>query len=271
MVHNLGVVRHQARPPPSPSATKPVHHQARPPPSPSATKPEGRKMIAHGASRWEHIGRPPSPGTGRKSMPHNSASLLLHVVFSTKDRASDLSPELAARLFPYMAGIVRERKGVRLIIHGPADHVHLLVYVVATESIADLLRVVKTNSSRSVHEQFPEHKRFGWQAGYGAFTVSGSRAADVTDYIAAQQEHHRRVSFTRGIPDIPEEAWHSTRCARPLGLRPAFRPVPGLAIPDTLFHTAHAVGWYLSPCELEKCRNSRARPPGLSFRMPGRT
>jgi hypothetical protein len=54
---------------------------------------------------------------------------------------------------------------------------------------------VKTNSSRWVHEQFPEHKRFGWQAGYGAFTVSGSRAAAVTDYIAAQQVHHFRVSF----------------------------------------------------------------------------
>ena len=57
------------------------------------------------------------------------------------------------------------------------------------------MRVVKTNSSRWIHEQFPEHKRFGWQAGYGAFTVSGSWAADVKNYIVAQQEHHRRVSF----------------------------------------------------------------------------
>jgi len=128
-------------------------------------------------------------------MPHSFASLLVHAVFSTKNRSCDLSPQLAARLFPYMAGIVRERKSVPLIINGPADHVHLLVYVAATESIADLMRVVKTNSSRCIHEQFPEHERFGWQAGYGAFTVSGSRAADVTSYIAAQQEHHRRVSF----------------------------------------------------------------------------
>jgi hypothetical protein len=118
-------------------------------------------------------------------MPHSFTSLLAHVVFSTKDRVSDLSPGLAARLFPYMAGIVR----------GPADHVHLLVYVPAKESIADLLRVVKTNSSRWVHEQFPEHRRFAWQAGYAAFTVSASRAADVAGYIAAQQEHHRQVSF----------------------------------------------------------------------------
>ena len=132
-------------------------------------------------------------------MPHTFASLLVHIIFSTKDHAPDLSPQLAARLFPYMAGIVKERKGVPVIINGPADHVHLLVYVPATQSMADLLRVLKTNSSRWVHEQFPEHKRFGWQAGYGAFTVSASRASDVTDYIATQQEHHRRVSFEEGF------------------------------------------------------------------------
>ena len=128
-------------------------------------------------------------------MPHTFASLLVHVIFSTKNRMPDLSPELADRLFPYMGGIVRERKGIPLIVNGPVDHVHLLVSLPATESIADLLRVVKTNSSRWVHEQFPAQEKFAWQAGYGAFTVSGSRTADVTAYIAAQQEHHRRVSF----------------------------------------------------------------------------
>jgi len=128
-------------------------------------------------------------------MPHSFASLLVHVIFSTKNRAPDLSPELAGRLFPYMGGIVRERKGSPLIINGPADHVHMLVSIPATESIAELLRVVKTNSSRWVHEPFPAHKRFAWQVGYGAFTVSGSRTADVKNYIATQQEHHRRVSF----------------------------------------------------------------------------
>jgi REP element-mobilizing transposase RayT len=128
-------------------------------------------------------------------MPHSFASLLIHAIFSTKNRAPDLSPEIAGRLFPYMGGIVRERKGVPLIINGPADHVHLLVSIPTNESMAELLRVVKTNSSRWVHEQFPCKKRFRWQAGYAAFTVSGSRVADVTDYIAGQQEHHRRVSF----------------------------------------------------------------------------
>jgi REP element-mobilizing transposase RayT len=128
-------------------------------------------------------------------MPHSFTSLLVHAIFSTKNRAPELSPEIAGRLFPYMGGIVSERKGVPLIINGPADHVHLLVSIPAIESIAELLRVVKANSSRWVHEQFPAQRRFGWQAGYAAFTVSGSRAADVKEYIAGQQEHHRRVSF----------------------------------------------------------------------------
>jgi REP element-mobilizing transposase RayT len=128
-------------------------------------------------------------------MPHTFTCLLVHVIFSTKDRAPDLSPELAARLFPYMGGIVREGKGTALIINGPADHVHLLLSIPATVSIADMLRVLKANSSRWVHEQFPGRKRFGWQAGYGAFTVSGSRLDDVRNYIASQEEHHRKVSF----------------------------------------------------------------------------
>ena len=128
-------------------------------------------------------------------MPHTFASLLVHVVFSTKDRAPDLSGELPGRLFPYLGGIVRELNGVALSVNGPADHVHLLLSIPAALSVADLLRVLKTNSSRWVHEQFPVQKGFAWQAGYGAFTVSGSRLEQVRDYIAAQQAHHRRVSF----------------------------------------------------------------------------
>ena len=128
-------------------------------------------------------------------MPHTFTCLLAHAIFSTKDRTPDLSPDLAARLFPYMGGIVRECKGTALIVNGPADHVHLLLSIPATATIADMLRVLKTNSSRWVHEQFAGRKGFGWQTGYGAFTVSGSRSDDVRNYIASQVEHHRRVSF----------------------------------------------------------------------------
>jgi len=94
---------------------------------------------------------------------------------------------------------VRELKGTSLIINGPADHVHLLLAIPPSESLASLLRVLKTNSSRWVHEQVPERKRFGWQTGYGAFSVSSSRVEAVRNYIAAQEAHHRKVSFEEEI------------------------------------------------------------------------
>jgi REP element-mobilizing transposase RayT len=128
-------------------------------------------------------------------MPHAFASLLTHAIFSTHKREPTLTPELVGRLFPYMGGIVRDLKGTALVINGPVDHVHLLLSLPTSLSIAELVRVLKANSSRWVHEQFPERRLFGWQAGYAAFTVSNSRLEPVRQYIAAQQEHHRKVTF----------------------------------------------------------------------------
>jgi REP element-mobilizing transposase RayT len=75
------------------------------------------------------------------------------------------------------------------------DHVHLLVRLYKQLSVADGLRLVKTNSSKWVHETFPEHQAFAWQAGYGAFTVSLSGLPEVKSYLARQAEHHRTRSF----------------------------------------------------------------------------
>jgi REP element-mobilizing transposase RayT len=127
-------------------------------------------------------------------MGHTYTSLIYHVVFSTKSRAPMITPDLSMRLFPYIFGIVRQF-GVPIIVNGTADHVHLLVSLRPATSISELLRVVKTNSSRWVHEQYPERRRFGRESGYGAFSVSGSRVPTVREYIASQQERHRKVSF----------------------------------------------------------------------------
>jgi REP element-mobilizing transposase RayT len=127
-------------------------------------------------------------------MGHTYTSLIYHVVFSTKSRAPMITPDLSMRLFPYIFGIVRQF-GVPIIVNGTADHVHLLVSLRPAISISELVRVVKTNSCRWVHEQYPERRRFGWESGYGAFSVSGSKAAHVRDYITSQQERHRRISF----------------------------------------------------------------------------
>ena len=107
--------------------------------------------------------------------------LLNHLIFSTKERRPSLKPEIRPRLFSYMGGIIRDVGGKALIINGTSDHVHLLVSMPATSSIAEVMRIVKGKSSAWVHEQFPSRGTFAWQAGYGAFSVSHSHIDTVTN------------------------------------------------------------------------------------------
>ena len=80
-------------------------------------------------------------------------------------------------------------------INAVADHVHALIRMPSDVSPAEMMRVVKTNSSRWVHEQWPAQESFVWQTGYGAFSVSESNLDQVREYIARQEEHHKRMTF----------------------------------------------------------------------------
>ena len=128
-------------------------------------------------------------------MSHTYTNLLTHVIFSTKDRRPYLDADLKPALFPYMGGIIRETGGKALSINGPTDHVHLLVSLPPNTALADTVRMVKANSSRWVHQKWASREAFAWQSGYGAFSVSQSNMEDVLQYIAAQEEHHKRISF----------------------------------------------------------------------------
>ena len=128
-------------------------------------------------------------------MGHTYASLLSHCIFSTKDRQPQITPKLAPELFAYMGGIVRSLNGVALLINGVPDHVHMLVSLPPTLAMADAMRLVKANSSKWVHETYPDQGAFSWQTGYGAFSVSRSNRVAVEAYIAKQEEHHRAVTF----------------------------------------------------------------------------
>jgi REP element-mobilizing transposase RayT len=128
-------------------------------------------------------------------MPHTYTNLLDHMIFSTKDRAPSLDAELKSRLFPYMGGIMRNLNGVALSINGPADHVHILGSLPPTAAPSDFIGTLKANSSGWVHKTFPGRQDFKWQVGYAAFSVSCSVKQTVLDYIAKQEEHHRKVSF----------------------------------------------------------------------------
>lgn len=125
-------------------------------------------------------------------MSHTCGNILLHLVFSTRERRPLMKPEFRDDLFAYLGGIIREMHGTALIINGTIDHVHILMRARPSHSPAEIARVVKTNSSCWIRERCPE---FGWQTGYGVFSVSESNVAAVTKYIASQEEHHKKHSF----------------------------------------------------------------------------
>jgi len=106
-----------------------------------------------------------------------------------------LTPALQQRLWPYLGGIARENKMKALAIGGVEDHVHLLISLPATLSIAKTVQLLKGNSSKWIHETFPELAKFEWQEGYGAFSIGVSGIDDTTAYIHQQAEHHRKTTF----------------------------------------------------------------------------
>jgi putative transposase len=125
-------------------------------------------------------------------MGHTYSNLLVHIIYSTKDRAPFITPDLKPRLYSYIGGIVRNLDGVLVEIGGIEDHVHLFVRFPPKLAIAELVGKVKSNSSKWAKREVPD---FAWQAGYAPFSVSESAAADVQRYILNQEEHHRTMSF----------------------------------------------------------------------------
>ena len=119
----------------------------------------------------------------------------MHCVFSTKERRKLITPEMQQRLWPFVGGIAKENHMKAIAVGGIADHIHLLLSLPATMSIAKAMQLIKGGSSKFVHETFPEHRNFAWQEGYGAFSVSISHIEETVAYIHRQAEHHRKKTF----------------------------------------------------------------------------
>jgi putative transposase len=128
-------------------------------------------------------------------------SLHYHLVFSTKGRQPLIDATWRARLHEYLGGTISGLGGVSQGVGGVADHVHLLVGLKATHCLADVLRELKKASSVWVHEQIGV-KAFAWQEGYAAFTVSATARPAVREYIANQEEHHRRKTFREELVEM---------------------------------------------------------------------
>jgi putative transposase len=127
-------------------------------------------------------------------MSQSLARVLIHLVFSTKDRQPWIPQELAAELHNYLGGIHRGLDCPAIEINSQPDHVHILFVLARTRALCDVIAEVKRGSSVWIQERatLPE---FHWQAGYGAFSVSQSNVPAVRAYIRNQAEHHRQRTF----------------------------------------------------------------------------
>ena len=119
----------------------------------------------------------------------------MHCTFSTKERYPWINSDLESRLWPYIGGIAREHRMKALTIGGVFDHVHALLSLPSTMSFAKAVQLIKGGSSKWIHDEFRHLKKFEWQEGYGAFSVSASQVARTIAYIERQKEHHRKRTF----------------------------------------------------------------------------
>ena len=128
-------------------------------------------------------------------MAQSLSKIILHLVFSTKDRARLILPEFSSELFAYMAGICSSVKSHAYKIGGTANHVPVACSLPRTISVGDLLEEVKTGSSKWMKTKSPRCSSFAWQAGYGAFSCGQSQLPVLIRYIDKQPQHHGVKSF----------------------------------------------------------------------------
>jgi REP element-mobilizing transposase RayT len=135
-------------------------------------------------------------------MPQSLSNIILHVVFSTKDRAPMIREEVQPRLHAYLATLARKGESECFRVGGVTDHVHLAVRLARTETVADLVREVKSVSSAWMKQFEPE---FAWQRGYAAISVDPHRLPSLRHYIDTQAEHHRKVDFQQEYRSLLRE------------------------------------------------------------------
>ena len=128
-------------------------------------------------------------------MPQSLVKIIVHIVFSTKDRIDLISPEIEPELFKYISGIVTGIGGRLIIANGTANHIHLLISMGRVD-IGELIGHIKRDSSLWVKKRFPKNTKFYWQRGYGAFSIGQSQISTVSEYIRNQKTHHLKNSFT---------------------------------------------------------------------------
>ena len=130
------------------------------------------------------------------------SQIYIQYVFAVRGRENLLQKSWRDEVFKYMAGIIKGKNQKSIIVNGVADHVHVFVGLKPAMGISDLIRDIKNNSSNFINSQNFLKGKFAWQEGYGAFSYAHSQLDSVYQYIANQEEHHRKKTFREEYLDF---------------------------------------------------------------------
>ena len=119
----------------------------------------------------------------------------VHIVFSTKEREPWIGHDVKDRLYPYIGGILRQLEGRLIAAGGSSDHLHLAASLSPRRSLVEVVRTVKANSSKWIHQEFAALADFAWQDGYAVFSVSHSVMPRAVEYVKGQEQHHPKMTF----------------------------------------------------------------------------
>ena len=135
-------------------------------------------------------------------MANTYTQIHLQLVFAVKYRLSLIQPSWKDELYKYMTGIVQHYEHKLLIVNGMPDHVHLLIGMRPSQSVSELMKQVKGDSSKWINDRGFVNGKFQWQEGYGAFSYAKSDLPNVINYIQQQEEHHRTTTFMQEYKEL---------------------------------------------------------------------
>jgi len=135
-------------------------------------------------------------------MAQSLSKIILHLVFSTKNRAKLILPEYSSELYAYMAGICTSLNSHAYKIGGTENHVHIACSLPRTITVGNLLEEIKSGSSKWIKTKSSRCSTFAWQGGYGAFSWSQSQLPVLINYIEKQREHHGGKCFEEELREL---------------------------------------------------------------------
>lgn len=138
-------------------------------------------------------------------MANTYTQIHIQVVFTVKNRDSLIRKEWKDELYKYITGIIQNHGHKLLQINGTSDHIHILVGMRPTQSLSDLIKQVKQDSSLWINQKRLIESKFSWQAGYGAFSYSRGAIPNLIRYIENQEQHHKQISFLEEYKKILNE------------------------------------------------------------------